>query len=509
MATTIFACGLVAFFFLLWLWSKIASWLQRHKTRTKALDELEAAIKNLDKVLTQEREAKQRFDEQALRNLDRRLAEKREALSRSDEQAAMQRKIELSKLDKQLTEKRELETRMSEEYIYNLDKTLAKKREAEMRSNEQTLRKREVTILNLDKSLSKEREASSCLIEQNLNQREAELRELERVLNEKSKSFPWLAGAIADLVLLKNNEVSDYLRTKRNPAYSAARTISEMGKEKRILAEQLKLTQYTIAQYESLFPFLTDFRENEIEDALLEINETYQEQPEQQEDPARIYLAPGEYAMLSPTERNQRALDRYRQARKSSFQLGRDYERYVGYLYERQGYQVSYYGIENGKEDLGRDLICKKNGRTEVVQCKYWSKHKLIHEKHINQLFGTTVMMYLQSVKMQPTHQQLHLFPQLLADGNITAVFYTSTNLSETARHFAEALSIQVHEQIALGEYPIIKCHISTITGEKIYHLPFDQMYDRTKLDKTGEFYAMTVVEAEAKGFRRAWKWRG
>jgi len=103
----------------------------------------------------------------------------------------------------------------------------------------------------------------------------------------------------------------------------------------------------------------------------------------------------------------------------------------------------------------------------------------------------------------------MDLFPQLLAAGGITAVFYTSTNLSDTARQFAEALSIQIHEQVSLGDYPIIKCHISTATGERIYHLPFDQMYDRTKLDKVGEFYAMTVAEAEAKGFRRAWKWHG
>lgn len=458
MAAIILACSLMAFFPLLWLWAKINSWLQRHKIRTRALDELEAAIKNMDKVLTEEREVKQRFDEQALRNLDRRLIEKREALVRSDEQAAMQRKIELSKLDKMLTEKRE---------------------------------------------------TASRLIEHELSQRELELNKLERILTEKSKSFPWLAGAISDLVLLKNNEVSDYLRTKRNPAYTAAQTVSQVGREKRILAEQLKLAQYTIIQYEALFPFLTEFREDEIEEALLEINETYGEQPEQQEDPAKIYLAPGEYATLSPTERNQRALDRYRKARKSSFQIGRDYERYVGYLYESRGYQVAYYGIENGKEDLGRDLICKKNGKTEVVQCKYWSRHKLIHEKHINQLFGTTVMMYLESVKMQPVRPRMDLFPQLLAAGGITAVFYTSTNLSDKAKQFAEALSIQVHEQESLGDYPIIKCHISTATGEKIYHLPFDQMYDRTKLDKAGEFYAITVAEAEAKGFRRAWKWRG
>jgi len=44
--------------------------------------------------------------------------------------------------------------------------------------------------------------------------------------------------------------------------------------------------------------------------------------------------------------------------------------------------------------------------------------------------------------------------------------------------------------------------------GAKIYHLPFDQQYDRTKIisDK-GEKYVYTVAEAEKAGFRRAWRW--
>lgn len=359
-----------------------------------------------------------------------------------------------------------------------------------------------------------EREAASRKLlaqeEAVLRQRETDVSNLERLLTEKSKCFPWLAGAVADLVLLKNKEVSDYLRTKRNPAATAAQTVRQVGQEKRALVEQLKLAQYTLYQYESLFPFLTQFREDDIEEAMLEITEAYAGQPEpQQDDPVKTYLTPGEYACLSPTERNQRALDRYQLARKSNFQIGRDYERYVGYLYESRGYHVSYYGIEHGKEDLGRDLICRKDGKTEVVQCKYWSQQKLIHEKHINQLFGTTVMLYLDSVSKQKSPPQLHHFPQLLATGDITAVFYTSTQLSPTARNFAQALGIHIHERVAIGPYPMIKCHISTMTGEKIYHLPFDQMYDRTKLDKAGEFYAMTVAEAEVKGFRRAWRWRG
>ena len=55
----------------------------------------------------------------------------------------------------------------------------------------------------------------------------------------------------------------------------------------------------------------------------------------------------------------------------------------------------------------------------------------------------------------------------------------------------------------------MIKCNINTNTEERIYHLPFDQQYDKIKIDKPGEFYAMTVKEAEEKGFRRAKRWLG
>ncbi|MBF9223336.1 restriction endonuclease (plasmid) [Hymenobacter aerilatus] len=342
-----------------------------------------------------------------------------------------------------------------------------------------------------------------------LDKRAADVARLEKVLTEKSKSFPWLAGAIADLVLLNNNQVADYLAFKPRPAKSSAQAVREVGKEKRILAAQLKHLQYVINQYEGLFPFLTEFREGEMEEALLEIKDTHGEQAPQEADPVSVFLTAGEYSSLSTTERNQRALERYMQGRKSPYQLGRDYERFVGYLYECEGYTVTYFGIENGKEDLGRDLICRKDGNTLIVQCKYWSKHKLIHEKHINQLFGTTVKFYLDSAQKKLVEQQLHLFPQLLSASNILGVFCTSTDLSDTARKFAQALGIQVREQVRLGAFPMIKCHISPATGERIYHLPFDQMYDRTKLDKAGEFYALTVADAEAKGFRRAWRWRG
>jgi hypothetical protein len=55
----------------------------------------------------------------------------------------------------------------------------------------------------------------------------------------------------------------------------------------------------------------------------------------------------------------------------------------------------------------------------------------------------------------------------------------------------------------------MVKCNISGRDGEKIYHLPFDQQYDRTKIGhRPGEKYVYSVAEAERDGFRRAWKWR-
>jgi hypothetical protein len=56
----------------------------------------------------------------------------------------------------------------------------------------------------------------------------------------------------------------------------------------------------------------------------------------------------------------------------------------------------------------------------------------------------------------------------------------------------------------------MIKCNINQTTGEKIYHLPFDQQYDRTRIIiSKGECYASTVSEAESKGFRRAFRFSG
>ena len=89
-----------------------------------------------------------------------------------------------------------------------------------------------------------------------------------------------------------------------------------------------------------------------------------------------------------------------------------------------------------------------------------------------------------------------------LAD--VEPVFITTIQLSDYAKKCAELLHVAIREDIKMGEYAPIKLNINEQTGEKIYHIPVDQQYDRVKLENEGEGYAFTVAEALEKGFRRA-----
>jgi hypothetical protein len=330
--------------------------------------------------------------------------------------------------------------------------------------------------------------------------------DIDKIIAEKSKGFPWLADRIAEYYELRDLSVAEYLEKKFRPAQSTADRVRELAKEKRILRKEFLIAKNFVNYYENLFPWLTDYVGENLDDLIRQIEDS-EKTSESEEDPVFQFVPKAEYNKLSEGERNQIALDRYFASRKHPWEIGRDYERYIGYLYEMEGYDVKYQGIEKGLEDLGRDLICKKNGIVDIIQCKYWAQHKTIHEKHINQLFGTSIKYYIDFIANEKKKSQLSLYPELLKEGNIKATFITSTRLSETAMQFAQALGINIKENFGMKKYPVIKCNISA-NGNKIYHLPFDQQYDNTKISKNGECYVMTVNEAERLGFRRAWKWQ-
>lgn len=306
----------------------------------------------------------------------------------------------------------------------------------------------------------------------------------------------WLAQFISEADRTLDDSISSTLRNKKRPALKAAEEVAAARAEKRLFKEQAKFLEYQLKSYKEYFPFLEEYEEIILDEAIPLSPDGANLEAVENADPVLFYVPKTEYEKLSPSDRNQLALDRYLNRPLSRAGIGRFYERYLGYLYEKEGWEVEYHGIVEGYEDLGRDLICKKSNQIVVVQAKCWASEKLIHEKHIFQLFGTT-QLYLMN------HQQNDLF-----DANVSAAFITTTSLSPVARKAAQWLKIEAKEHFAIDKtYPMIKCNINQSSKEKIYHLPFDQQYDRTKIvPELGEFYAITVAEAEHKGFRRAFR---
>lgn len=317
---------------------------------------------------------------------------------------------------------------------------------------------------------------------------------INQLATERQIGFPWLADAYKELFSLEDKKLVSYLRNKKHPAIRSSKIVQEQSRLKRDAIKDKKIAEYLVSYYENIAPFLIDLKE-EVNIATEEERALLREYSEDElQDYTTHYLTKEEYRKLPSIKKNQMALDRFWKRPKSKWLIGRLYERFVGYLYEEQGYDVEYVGIFKGFEDLGRDLICQKNNEFIVIQCKNWAKFRTIYEKHIFQFFGTVFQYKDENPKKK-----------------VRAIFYTSTQLSDLARRFSKELRIELKENFKFNkDYPSIKCNISRVDGTKIYHLPFDQQYDNTKIEKKrNEFYCKTVKEAEESGFRRAFKYKG
>lgn len=58
----------------------------------------------------------------------------------------------------------------------------------------------------------------------------------------------------------------NYLQTKPHPAFTAAEKVKEIAAQKRTLQQQCKLQEYQLTLYETIFPWLSDFKEISSED---------------------------------------------------------------------------------------------------------------------------------------------------------------------------------------------------------------------------------------------------
>lgn len=290
-------------------------------------------------------------------------------------------------------------------------------------------------------------------------------------------------------------DAENYLRYKPYPSIKGAEVVREMRREASKHMKLYREWQYKIEVLKGTFPEISRYIEDESNSSVLELSgfdnyEGFKEVYDRRQD----YISKDEWAKLSETEKSQLALDRYNKKDKSNWVIGVEYEMYVEYLLRLGGYNTIPHGSLKRLSDLGRDVIATKvvDGKllTYIIQCKRYGAGKEIHENTICQLYGTT---------MEYEFSNQSLFDEIIP------CLYTTVPLSGMAQKFAERLGVRV-VPCRMGKYPQIKCNISS-TGEKIYHLPFDQQYYNTIIDKEGEFYAWNVDEAERAGFRRARKY--
>ena len=347
----------------------------------------------------------------------------------------------------------------------------------------------------------KKREFDSRILELE-NSHQLQVKQLEKALEkmkcliESKTPFRDVSIIMAELKTAIYDELENYLRIKTRPAIKAADTVKDIKDKFRSTLIEYKSMKYKYDFVVNLFPEIKEYIDDD--ESLVQI-EQYSSLSEIDENTDRVkfWLEDDEYNSMSEDERNQLALDRYKERPKSNWEIGIEYELFIGYLL-REGlppfnkkYEVVQFGELNGVQDLGRDIIAETNDEIEgkkifIIQCKRWSDDKQIHENAICQLFGTAMEYQIRNN---------------LKNCKYIPLFVTTTKLSDMAVKFAEILNVKVL-QIPMGDYPMIKCNVNGTM--KIYHLPFDQQYHRTIIQEEGEFYARTVKEAVSKGFRRA-----
>lgn len=323
-----------------------------------------------------------------------------------------------------------------------------------------------------------------------------EQHELFIAVKEKSNdSISKITSLYSDFLLLEYEIIANRIENKVRPAIEEGKRIRELKSQSKFHLEQYRQMLYKYEYLLNIFPELSNYVDDF--DTLKQLDDASSVEDFKEDfDNVQNYLTKKEYFDLDENYRNQLALDRYISGRKTSWQIGRDYELSCGLTYEENGWEVEYFGMEKRLNDLGRDLIATKGNEVEIIQCKLWREDRIIHEKHILQLYGTTIIDTLTN-------------PDLFK--KVTPVFITNTSLSETAQKFAKILGVRIVKW-EMKEFPRIKCNIGFDEygiESKIYHLPFDQHYDRTKIKKGKGFFAKSVKEATEQGFRRSYRYYG
>ena len=175
---------------------------------------------------------------------------------------------------------------------------------------------------------------------------DVERQALIQLAHEKSQGFPWLAKAYKDYYQLKDEKTILYLENKPHPALKAAEDHRQIAKERREAEEAARLANYLLDYCRSLAPWLDEYiglDANALDEIIKDIHSAWEKKEEEFDEEVKRYFGP-KYENLTPTERLQKKLERWwERPNKTLLQVGREYERYIGYLYENNGWDVNYH----------------------------------------------------------------------------------------------------------------------------------------------------------------------
>lgn len=157
---------------------------------------------------------------------------------------------------------------------------------------------------------------------------------INSIISSKISTFPIIATMIADYTAKRDEYIAKTIEEIRPRAFKARDEVNKLKEEKKkLLAENLEY-KWEIQNLYFLLPWLDEIKDEHLVPQETDcVNPTYNGK----DDDAHYWLSQDEYDNLSTVEKYQRALDRYVKRRKSNAEIGKEYERYIGYLYECKG----------------------------------------------------------------------------------------------------------------------------------------------------------------------------
>ena len=114
--------------------------------------------------------------------------------------------------------------------------------------------------------LQSEKEQEVALVKQGLMVSEHKEQMWRQLLKERASGFPSLFENIATYEKLIDDHLSNFLRTKPHSAVSASELVKVEAKRRREAEFIQRKTQSIIEYYESIAPFLLDYKEQEIDE---------------------------------------------------------------------------------------------------------------------------------------------------------------------------------------------------------------------------------------------------